>query len=307
MFRFILVLIMSISLCAEKQAAEEKVPKIDWRASKVIVKTYPVRNTSASTIKQIIKPYLSAKGSIVYLKNRNSVVIVDIPAVHKQIGPLFKAVVRDPVRIQVDVVFRGESSLKRRGINIGVNGRSGVKIKVENGKVKKPHIHIDLEDSQENSTSYQKIMLTTMSGKPARLWSIKTESELRWIEQYRYRRYDAYGNYIGKRGFRAKFDSREVGVSMWMRPVYSDDGLVTIEVYPVVTGRVKGKRRSYRVQKVDTTVTVRNHHKVYLGGHHQHLNKFLSSLFSAYGKKATTDSLDIYLTPHAKAISPRRK
>ena len=150
--------------------------------------------------------------------------------------------------------------------------------------------------------------MTTMSGHPARLWATKTQLNQTFHRKFKLIPFNRFGRPRGVIvGEEIGTELVEVGAELYILPTYMGNGLVTVEVIPVISAMDgQGRKRSYRVQKLSTKVTGYDGRRIYLGGASKSMNEFFSSIFQPIGGGKTNYSefLDIHLTPHVKELRP---
>ena len=284
-----------------EKAPEEKKGWVDPDRS--IAKRYPIGTVPYGEIEEMLKKQLSPDGGISYIRKFNSILVLDKPANHEKIKTILKAVVREAVNIRVDVEFANSQSLRDFGILVKHNG-----IKIDNGGVRLPDkAVIDIRDRNNEQHTNTKQFLTTMSGHAAKLWVTETAVDRQLYEHFKFIPFNPFTGQLGH-PLHIAGAVRDVGATLYMKPIYTDDGLVTIELFPVITTEVGGKTQSFRVEKVQTRVVARPGQRVFLGGMNKSSSKFFSSLFNPIGagKGRVSDVVNIYVTPTVMKVGPRR-
>ena len=285
----------------KEEVAEEKKGWVDPNRS--IAKRYPIGNVPYGEIEPMLKKQLSSDGGISYIHRFNSVLVLDKPANHEKIKTILDAVVRDAVNIRVDLEFANSQSFSDFGITVKHSG-----IRIDNGGIHLPERGvIDIRDQNSRQDSNTRQFLTTMSGHPAQLWVTNTVVDRQLYNNYRFVPFTTFGGRAGT-PIQIIGGVRDVGATLYMLPTYTDDGLVTIELFPVLTTEVGGKRQSFRVEKVQTRVVARPGQRVFLGGMNKSMNNFFSSIFNPIGggKGRVTDLVNIYVTPTVMKVGPRK-
>lgn len=279
---------------------EEKKEWVDPNRS--IARRYPIGNVPYEEIEAMLKTQLSPDGGISYIKRFNSVLILDKPAQHDKVKAVLDAVVRDAVNIRIDLEWANTKSFDDFGISVKHNG-----IKIDNGGVHLPNRGvIDIRDQHARQDTNTRQFLTAMSGHPAQLWVTKTVVDRQLYDNYRFIPYNAFGGVVAP--VQIAGGVRDVGATLYMKSTYTDDGLVIIELFPVITTEVGGKRQSFRVEKVETRVVARPGQRVFLGGMDKSTNNFYRSIFNPIGggKGNVTDLVNIYVTPTVMKVGPQR-
>ena len=270
--------------------------------NKDIAKKYPLKNVEYQQIYDMVKSQLTPTGGLSYIKQFNSILVLDKPAAHEKVKVILDAVVRDAVNIRIDVEFAGMKSYDDYGISVKHNG-----INIRNGKIDWPDkARVDIRGASGNQQTNTKQMLTTMSGHAANLWVTKTAVDRQLFDQYKFIPF--YGRHGGRAVLINPPQLRDVGASLYILPTYGDDGMVTVELFPVLTTEVGGKQQSFRVEKVSTKVTGRPGQRLFLGGMDKSTKGFFTSIFNPVGvrKQNVTDLVNIYVTPYVMKRGNRR-
>lgn len=271
-----------------------------------IARKYPIGNTSYQEISSLLQKQLSPNGGLTYLKASNSVLVLDFPANHAKVKGILGVVVRDAVNVRVDVEFAAVQSMSNYGIRIQHNG-----ISVNNGGVRLPNrAQVGIRGQNAHKKTNTRQFLTTLSGSAARLWVTQTVVDRQLFQTHRFIPFSRVGGIRNVRAVAFPVPGvREVGTSLWIRPVYTDDGLVIIELFPVLTTEVNGRQQSFRVEKIQTKITARPGQRVFLGGMNKQTSQFFSSIFNplAVGKGRVSDLVNIYVTPSLLKVGPRRR
>lgn len=285
----------------ETKAAEEKKGWVDPNRS--VAKRYPLGNVPYGEIETMLKKQLSSDGGLSYIQRFNSVLVLDKPANHEKVKMIMAAVVRDAVNIRVDLEFANSQSFEDFGITVKHSG-----IKIDNGGIHLPdRAVVNVRDQNSRQDTNTRQFLTTMSGHAAQLWVTNTVVDKQLYNNFTFVPFTRFG---GRRGTPVQIVGgiRDVGATLYMKPTYTDDGLVIIELFPVITTEVGGKRQSFRVEKIQTRVVARPGQRVFLGGMNKSTNKFFSSIFNPIGagKGRVTDLVNIYVTPTVMKVGPRK-
>ncbi len=283
-------------LNSETRQTATKVEDKGWvDPNQVVAKKYPIGDIPYAEIEPLLKKQLSTEGGMSYIQNYNSVLVLDKPLNHEKIKTTLDAVFREAVNIRVDLEFNNLKAFKDYGITVKHSG-----LVVDNKGIHGPkRADIDIRGQSNTEETNTRQFLTTMSGHPAQLWVTQTAVDKQIYQTYRFIPFVAVGGSAVVAVELPPPTIREVGASLYMRPTYTDDGLVIIELFPVITTEINGKQQSFRVEKVQTTITARPGQRVYLGGMNKEMNNFFTSIFNpiAIGKGKVTDIVDIYVTP----------
>ena len=284
------------------QAKEEK----GWvDPNKAIARKYPIGTVGYQEIEPMIKSQLSPRGGVQYLKNFNSILVLDYPANHEKVKALLGAVVRDAVNVRVDVEFAATQGMKNLGIEVHTGG-----ITIDKGGINLPDradVHIDARTARKDTNTRQ--FLTTLSGSAARLWVTETRVDRQLFQHHRFIPFTRVGGIVGVPAVAFPAPQvREIGTSLWIRPVYTDNGQVIIELFPVLTTEINGREQSFRVEKVETKIVARPGQRVFLGGMNKQTSNFFASIFQPIGagKGSHTDVVNIYVTPSIMKVGSRR-
>jgi type II secretory pathway component GspD/PulD (secretin) len=286
----------------EKPVVVAPVKKAWVDPNRDIARRYPLKSVAYQQIEEMVKAQLSATGGVSFIKQFNSILVLDKPAIHEKVKVILDAVVRDAVNVRIDIEFASTKSFEDYGIVVKHNG-----ISVNNGKVNWPDkARVDIRGASGGQQTNTKQMLTTMSGHAANLWVTNTVVDKQIYEQYRFIPF--HGRFGGQAIVLNAPQVREVGTSLYIMPIYSDDGMVTVELFPVLTTEVGGKQQSFRVEKISTRVTARPGQRVFLGGMNKATSNFFKSIFNPIGagKSKVTDLTNIYVTPYILKRGSRR-
>ena len=309
MLRYWMVLICSVSVLWGKGevSKEEYLAQFKkWELNRVIAKTYAINNLSFGEVRASIKAMLSKSGGLNYIASRNAVLVMDIPKVQFEVRAFLKAVRRNPVNVSVKVSFKGHADLKYSGLHYRTDGRSGTRVRIKDDKVIRSR-SIDVKPVHRTGTvnSNNTVTLTTLSGHSAQLWSVRTEVQMQLFNAHRFYHYNTRTGVYGRAIiFDGDSVSRDIGVSLWMKPIYQDNGLIKVSIYPVLSTKSKGRIKNYRTKLVKTELFVRNGQTINIGGSSGGLNRFFTNFFggTVFSKSKTSQALDITLTPTAREV-----
>ena len=287
------------------QTPQQNVKK-EWNdPNKAIARKHPIGTVGYREIEAIIKQQLSPQGNATYIKQFNSILVYDYPANHEKVKMILSAVVRDAVNVRIDVEFAAAKGMSNYGIVVKHGG-----IVIDNGGVHLPNkAHVDIRGQNAGQTTNTRQFITALSGSAAQLWVTQTAVDKQLFDSYKFIPFIPVGGVVNVAAVPFPMPSiREVGTSLWVRPVYTDDGLVVVELFPVLTTEVGGKKQSFRVEKVETKVVARPGQRVFLGGMNKQTSKFFSSLFNPIGagKSSYKDVVNIYVTPSVMKVGPRK-
>lgn len=288
----------------QRQEKVEPLPeKKGWvDPNRSIALKYPLGNVPYEEVEALLKQQLSSDGGISYINRFNSVLVLDKPANHEKVKAILDAVVRDAVNIRIDVEFANVKALEEFGISVKHSG-----IRIDNGGVHLPkRADVSIIDQNARQETNTRQFLTTMSGHAAQLWVTETAVDKQIYNAYRFIPFNNFGGGVVAPVQLVAPAVREVGASLYMRPIYTDDGLVVIELFPVITTEVGGKKQSFRVEKIQTRVTARPGQRIFLGGMNKEMSNFFSSVFNPIGagKSRVVDIVNIYVTPTVMKVGP---
>lgn len=306
-YLLILTLLFSVAFAKEELTKEQYLAKFKkWELNKVIAKTYSINNLTYGEIQPTIKAFLSEKGGVNYIASRNAIIVLDIPEAHFDIKQVLDGVRRNPVNVSVKVRFKEHADLKYSGIRYKTDGRPGLGVVIKDGKVVRPNsVEVNGGTGTGTVDSNNTVTLTTLSGRSAQLWNVKTEVETRVFGVHKFYHFNPYTGAYGKAiSLDTEHERRDVGVTLWMKPIYQDNGLIKVEIYPVLTAKSNGRLKNYRTKSVKTEVYVANGQTINIGGSSSGMNKFFSDFFggTVFSKAKTSQALDITLTPTAREV-----
>ncbi len=278
------------------------------------VKGYPLSAKKYEDIKEMLNKVKSEKGSISYVKFSSKLLVHDLPDVHRTVQKILQESATPAVNIRVDIDFVNEQMIKNWGIKLSYLYDDGSKGRLKgsyDGKdLKKPRgITIDPKNQKTTKSRNTSMFIMTASGSPGQLWTTKSV-----IDRRQLRFYDLVPFQLIQDGDQVTIVNgnfpqpvvREVGSSMWVLPTYMPNGLVHIEIFPVVTYEMRdGSEQSFRVDKVKTTVTVAPGRRMYVGGGNKAMRKYLKDVFATeVSSEEFKANLSIYVTPHVQILNP---
>lgn len=292
--------------------AEDKPPP-----EKPIAKLIQLRELKYEEILAIAKSMLSEEGTVGYIRSRNALMVYDQPRFVEKVRRLVADMDRDPVNIRIEIDFRNEKLLEERGTEVTLNygGKRPAKsprIVIKDGKVQSPRsVDVRLTDRRTTTRSNTSQSITTRSGGAARLRVATQVADPTWLKEYTLIPLEG-----PRRGEPLLFvetteerEYRDVGSALYVEPTYMDNGLIEVEVFPVVTFvEGKGRKRRFRVQEVRTRVIVRPGQRVHIGGNDKAMRHYVDQLFGPDVRRREKDDdvLDIYLTAHVITAKSRR-
>jgi hypothetical protein len=270
-------------------------------------KRYTFGDLEWEMISELIKPLMSPDGRAVPSPKQRFFILMDTDEAQGKVAQCLDQLKVAAYNIQVDIEYQNFRSLEAAGIEV----RTGPVV-VENGRVKTPRgIDVDITGRKETETTNTVASITTISGHGASLWVSKTVVDHSFLESYNLCPLNSapviVGNNVVVVQERPKPVLREVGVSLYAKPTYLENGIVEVEIYPVVTSvDEKGQKQSFRVEKVETRLRVADGARLYVGGVNKEIDKFFASALgpTALKKGGSSDLLSIYLTPRVKPVKP---
>ena len=270
-------------------------------------KRYSMGDLEWEMIGELIKPLMSPEGRAVPSPKQRFFILMDTDEAQVKVANFLDQLKVAAFNIQVDVEYQNYRSLEAAGIEV----RTGPVV-IENGRVKSPRgIDVDITGRKETETTNTVASITTISGHGASLWVSKTVVDHSFLYSYKLCPLNSapvvVGNNVVVVQERPQPVLRDVGVSLYAKPTYLENGIVEVEIYPVVTSvDEKGLKQSFRVEKVETRLRVADGARLYVGGVNKEIDKFFASAFGPTGVKKSGGSelLSIYLTPHVKPVKP---
>ena len=259
----------------------------------------------------VIRAMMTPEGTLGFMKQRNSVVVYDQRQAVDKVKAFLTTVDRQAVNVRVQVEFLNTLLAKDSGLRVTFDDGKAPSIIIRDGKIQKPEsINVDIAHNKSEGERNTVQFIVARSGHPARIWAGTQVPDPNWL-----RRYTMVGLYPGADGKpkvllapdAPDITWREVGSSMYILPTVTDNGLITVELFPVVSFLDgDSKRQNFRVQEVKTTLTVQSGARVYIGGNDQQTRNFLTQLLGpdVIRKTENADTLNMYLT--AEIMDPRK-
>ena len=266
-----------------------------------IVKKYGIGMNEYEDIREMLEASLTEKGRATYISRMRSVLVIDQVEGHNRVIDILNALHEEAYNIQIEVEYNDVRNFESMGISL----KTGPII-INDGKVRIPNNgRIDIDGRKNSQKSNTKMSLTVMSGGRASLWSVKQiMTEKVYSEYTLIPRHVRHGSkpIIARE---ALVEMRNIGTELYIKPTYLGQGLVRIEVLPTITAIDKlGKKQSFEVQKVSTTVTGAVGQRIHIGGNNENMNKFFASILqpTGIGKQTGSKVLDIYVTPKIQKV-----
>ncbi len=286
---------------------EVTVPKKWVPPPQLSPKRYSMGDLEWEMIGELIKPLMSPDGRAVPSPKQRFFILMDTDDAQTKVANFLDQIKVAAFNIQVDVEYQNFRSLEAAGIEV----RTGP-IVIKDGKIKTPKdIEVDITGRKETETTNTVASITTISGHGASLWVSKTVVDHSFLDSYKLCPLNSapviIGNNVVVVQERPQPVLRDVGVSLYAKPTYLENGIVEVEIYPVVTSvDEKGQKQSFRVEKIETRLRVADGARLYVGGVNKEIDKFFASAFGPTGVKkgSSSDLLSIYLTPHVKPVKP---
>lgn len=257
------------------------------------LKMFRLVHSDYEDIQVLAGEFLSAKGTMRYVKGRNAVVVIDFPDNIAKIKTVIDTLEghKPPVNIRIKVTFDDVQNSGHAGWGVETRGP----VIVENGKVKKVTVDAHAGKSEKTTSSQTSQEILTGDGKPARIWVGETVREPQWVFEYGYRRAWWSGDYV----------EYNFGASLYVRPKQLNNGLIQVDVYPRLTSRT-GKRLRVDVKELTVSVLARDGQTVAIGGMDEKTCEAYSKIFGR-GKIFNGKSLSITLTPSIEKVGESRK
>lgn len=315
-----LVLASLMFLCTFVYSSEtvqntEKKPSVKYTPPpEMHYKLLPLSTVDFETVNQFCRPMLSQGGLITYEQKKNSILVYDTNEVIAKIDKFLRDIDRDIVNIRIDMDFVNTGADEKDRLRIETDygrGKKGNQVVIKDGKVQQPReIRIDADKNRTTTTNNVSQIIVTKSGFPASLWVGKTIVDPNWLNNIK--RFlnpviitNGDGTVMRMDGFPDDFKWANVGASMKVLPLYRDDGLIDVEIYPEVSFiDGKGRNQAVKVEQLITRLTIAEGQRIYVGGVISGKQETYTSLFGPdfFKRKDNSSTLDMYLT--ATAIKP---
>jgi hypothetical protein len=277
------------------------------RADDRDVEAYPMDKDKYLTLKTTLDAVKSKEGKMTYISGK--LLVVDLPKVQKMVREIIDKTATPAVNVTVSVDFQNTAMMRERSLSISGTFRStrtGGKPKIKGTVV------INAKDQKTTQQRNSSMTLMVSSGKAGELWNTKTVLDTAALKRYGLIPVNANQPSqpgVVKRQELPQDFVRAVGSSMWMKPTYLANGLVHIEIFPVVRAEMKdGSEKYFRVSSVKTSVTVQPKRRLFIGGTNNAMRKYFGNLFGASAtSKQATDSLSIYVTANVRIMDPANR
>jgi len=283
-----------------------------------ITKMIPLRTIEYSTIDSICRPMLSPKGTMVFIKEKNSVFLFDFQKNVENIVAIISKIDSEVVNIRINVDFIEQLNSKNDNVNVKVKYKgfpnATNQVIIKDGKVVKPS-SIKFGAFRRRGTGHRNTsqFILTRSGSPARIWSGKSMVDPSWLANYQLQPTIVM---VGNSGTVVLPGSdndivwTDIGASLFVLPKYLGNGKIDLEVYPVVSylvddnsgrglnSRFRGKRQAVKVSDISTHITLRSGQRISLGGVISSNKDFFTNLFGPelMSRKSANSILDMYIT-----------
>jgi type II secretory pathway component GspD/PulD (secretin) len=245
------------------------------------------------TIKAQCDKMLSPDGYILYVPERNVLIVHDTAKTIDKIRELVEVVDMPSVNIRIEIgsTNMGSSPNDSLSVDIGYdNPKEKGKLVIVDGKIVKPKtITIDANKGTQTNTRNNSSWIVTQSGKAASLFVGKEIVDPSWLNNYKLVPtviVTGGGSVVTVPGNLSDFRWRNVGTSLKVLPTLKDNGLIDVEVYPELSYLDgKGKREAVKVEGVSTRLTVREGQIIPLGGVIDEHREFYYNLFGPEFKR----------------------
>jgi hypothetical protein len=260
--------------------------------------TIPLRALSWEEAEPLLRPLLSPAGNLGYFAARHTLIVHDRQRHVDQVKRVVAAMDAEVVNVRLEVELQDELREYGRGASLLVEERRG-----GGGTAT-----LRLEDQRRETTRNDRLMLLARSGAPARLWVGETIADPTWLRDYRLvplLAVVAPGATLIVQPPAPQLVWRDVGAALYMQATAMDNGLVRIQMFPVVSFRDgDGREHRYRVEQVQTEVFARDGQRVFVGGADEASRQFASQLFAPLSRRerGTTRGFSLYVTPHVQAL-----
>ncbi len=318
-FKLFVVVLSLLCIPTMLLAADREKPGtvVIARTPKMTSKLFPLKTISYNEVNRVCRPWISKKGTLTYIKERNSVWVYDTPEVIKKISMFLSQADRDAVNVRINIDYREAGSRSSGSIGIKYNdGRRRYQgpVTIRDGKVITPRkVTIKNPVVRRGTTSnFTSTFITTKSGYPATLWVGETRLDPSWL-RYAKLRPDIIivegSSYYRIKGSDMDFRWADIGASLQVCPVYHEsDDTIELDIYPVLSTLVgRGRKKNVKVESLSTHLRVKNGARIPIGGVISGKSKQYRNLFGPtfLRNKDGRSVLDIYLT--ATVVKPGRR
>lgn len=263
----------------------------------------PLKSASWADVKPMIEPMLSADGTLGYMQQRHVVIVHDYPPKLREIRKFLEAVDAPEANIRLQVEFLNDSMQKSSGLRVSTPD-GPPRVTIRGGDLEGPDTVV-IEGHRRTVTSRDDTsqFLMARSGHPARLWAGEATRRPETLRRYLLVSWNPLSGSVTQVAFdEVQWADEAVGASLWMLATYRDDGMVDVEIFPVVTARDRqGRSHSFRVQEIETRVVLRHGERTLVGGVDGDKERRLRELF-AIEKTRGSSMLSMYLTANVRLM-----
>ncbi len=273
----------------------------------------PLESLTYEEAEPFIRPMLSPKGMMGYLRRRNSLVVHDRQEVVDKVRAFLESIDRKAVNVRLTVEFAND--YMQEGTHLGAvfdDDPGGPKVIIEDGKVHWPEkVEITGNQTSREGSRGTTQQILTLSGSPAQIWVGRQIPDPTWLRRFTFRPlYAGPHSTVIVRHEIPPTEWRDVGASLYVLPVYQDNGLISVDLYPVVTYHDReGKRHSFRVEEVRSSLVVQPGQRVHIGGNTEATQDFMRQLLGPelYNRQERSNVLGIYLTAEVQKPGGRER
>ncbi len=322
---YCMILFGSLNISGEeKTASPRKTVIIKYNPdNRDIAKIIMLETVSYQIIKEFCNPMLTETGKMIYMPERQSVIIFDKKKSVDKIAAFIKELDLPAVNIRIDVDFSEIGNSKDDSLNIAFGNRKTPNVNnqiiIRNGKIVKINrIKIDAAKRSGTTSRNTSQFILTKSGSPASLWVGKRIVDPTWLRNKGVTLTRIYpirgGGAIVIPGSDNEIVWRDIGSALYVLPTYLGNDKIKLELYPVVSYLVDDpddvankrtpKRQTAMVQDIKTSLILKSGQKVSIGGVISSNKKFYTNLFGPdfLSIKNENSVLDMYVT--ATVVKP---
>lgn len=291
LYLFLTFCLFAFSAVIQAENLKASKQSVTKPAYKRTLKMFRLFHSDYADVEVVAGEFLSPKGTMRYIKGKNSVVVIDYPENLKNIQTVIDALEGDgpPPNIRIKVAFdeAGESGRSGWGVD------PGWPVVIEDGKVKNNRVDIHAEKNKKTSSSHTSQQILTVDGKEAQIWVGETVQEPKWVFEYGRRRAWWSSEYV----------EYNFGASLQVRPKLLNNGLIQVDVYPRLTSRT-GEKLSVDVKELTVSVLAKDGQTVSIGGMDQNKSEAYSKILGR-GRVFNGKSLNITLTPTVEKMGTK--
>ena len=325
-YLFIFIVFFSYSQNVLAQNTNKTIKKSQKKHLK-ITKMVPLKTISYTTVDTICRSMLSKKGTMAFIKEKNSVFLFDFPANVKQIIKTISEMDSEVVNIKIKVDFLEQNTSANDSVKVKVKYKGipngGNQVIIKDGKIVQPN-KITFGAFRRRGMGHRNTsqFILTRSGSPAQIWAGKTIVDPSWLANYQLQPTFVFmgnGGTVVIPGSDNDIVWTDIGASLFVLPKYLGNGKIDLEVYPVVSyivdeddngmnnkkrRRHRNKRKAVRVTDISTHLTLQNGQKVSLGGIVNSNKDFFTNFFGPelLSRNDSNSILNMYIT--ATVIDP---